>query len=140
MPPKPAVSAVAPVAARTWRRVSPSRLIVMLRSPWRLFCKSLVTNPGYQPRSPTQVTNPGHQPRSSTQVASLLLQSEFADCSRNVIQRLCDDLPQFRGRRGLRQRAALFDQLAVVRRRHDRHDMAVELTDDGRRRPLARAD
>ena len=57
--------------------------------------------------------------------ASFLLHAEFADCSRNVVHRLCDDLPQFRRRRGLRHRAALLDQIAVFRRRHDRDDVAV---------------
>src|SRR4051794_36967703 len=110
IPPKPAVSAVAPVAARTCRRFIPSNLIVMSSSRFVRIGRSL-----------------------------FLLHPEFADCSLNVAYRLCDDLPQPLRCRGLRQRAALLDQVAVVRRRHDRDDMTVEQIEDRLRRALGGA-
>src|SRR5688572_27924148 len=91
--PAPAASHAAPVAASTCRRFISSSLIVMSSS------------------------------RSSGWTGLLfLLHAEFADCSLNVTHRLCDDLPQPLRRRGLRQRAAFLDQIAVIRHGHDRHD------------------
>src|SRR3954466_2655649 len=94
--PKPAVNAVAPVAASTCLRLSPFPVLVMSFLPE--FC-SVIRGTG----SP-----------------SLLLHAEFFDCSRNVVHGLCDDLPQCLRGRGFRQRAALFNEFAVFGRRHDR--------------------
>ena len=92
MPPSPPSSAAAPVAARICRR--------FIRIE---FDRHVVL--------PVRPDRPD---------CLFLLHSEFADCSLNVVHRLCDDLSQLLRRRGFRQRAALLDQVAVVRRRHDR--------------------
>ena len=111
---RPAVSAVAPVAASTCRRfmcIELDRHVVILPVSFRIWHGSV------------------------TPAAS-----RIPDCSRNVVHRLCDDLSQSCGRRGFRQRAALLDQVAVFRRRHDRDDMLVEPIEDRLRRALGRAD
>src|SRR6185295_5566260 len=51
----------------------------------------------------------------------ILLHAEFADRGLDVGYRRRDHLRELRGRRRLRQRAALLDQLAIAGRRHDRH-------------------
>src|SRR4051794_24572950 len=106
--PRPAVSAVAPVAASICRRVSPFPILVMSFLPEAL----LFLSPRHS-GARAQRVNPESRckhrllnwiPGSLATLAPwndagmerhlLLLHSEFLDCSRNVVEGLCDDLPQ----------------------------------------------
>src|SRR5262249_27214509 len=65
-------------------------------------------------------------PPSSVLKSLLLLQAELADAGRNLVQCLCDHLPQFRRRRCARNGAGLLDHGAVFVGADDRRDAALQ--------------